>query len=151
MLMARAETKGLVRSTNQTMIQAVENNPLKFQPTPEDALRTMFGPPTRAYLDARRAVDQAFRDLKSHQLNTYAAMQQGVMALVKDLDPAELDAQTEKETGLGAMIGSRKAKLWDLYVARWKAKTERHDNGLLDAFMLYFSEAYERLSARLRS
>jgi type VI secretion system protein ImpI len=151
MLAARAETKGLVRSTNQTMIQALENNPLKFSPTAEDALRTMFGPPTASYLDARRAIEDSFRDLKSHQINTYAAMQQALKLLVEDLDPAAIETATEKEGGIGGLMGSRKAKLWDHFVTRWKAKTERHDNGLVDAFMLYFSECYDRLASKLRS
>ena len=151
MLQARAETKGLVRSTNQTMIQALENNPLKFSPTVEDALRTMFGPTTASYLDARRALEQSFRDLNTHQMNTYAAMQQALKLVVEDLDPAALEAATEKDGGLSGLMGSRKAKLWDTYVTRWKAKTERHDNGLLDAFMVYFSECYDRLASRLRS
>lgn len=151
MLQARAETKGLVRSTNQTMIQALENNPLKFSPTVEDALRTMFGPTTTSYLDARRALEESFRDLKTHQMNTYSAMQQALKMVVEDLDPNSVETATEKEGGLGGLMGSRKAKLWDTYVTRWKAKTERHDNGLVDAFMLYFSECYDRLASRLRS
>jgi len=73
-------------------------------------------------------------------MNTYIAMQQALTMVVEALDPVALDISTEKEGGLNAMIGSRKGKLWDLYVARWKAKTARHDNGLLDAFMLYFSD-----------
>lgn len=151
MLAARMETKGLVRSTNQTTIQAFENNPLKFSPSVEDAMAIIFGPPTQSYLDAQRALEDSFRDLKSHQMNTYVAMQQALAMVVEDLDPVALDSSTEKEGGLNAMIGSRKSKLWDLYVARWKAKTARHDNGLLDAFMIYFSDCYDRLSNKLRS
>jgi type VI secretion system protein ImpI len=151
MLQARAETKGLVRSTNQTMIQALENNPLKFSPTVEDALRIMFGPSTTSYLDAKRALEDSFKDLKTHQMNTYSAMQQALKMVVADLDPAIIEAATDKEGGLGGLMGSRKAKLWDHFVTRWKAKTERHDNGLVDAFMLYFSECYDRLASKLRS
>jgi type VI secretion system protein ImpI len=151
MLQARAETKGLVRSTNQTMIQALENNPLKFSPTVEDALRTMFGPATTSYLDARRALEDSFRDLKTHQMNTYGAMQQALKMVVEDLDPAAVETATDKDGGIGGLMGSRKAKLWDTYVTRWKAKTERHDNGLVDAFMLYFSECYDRLASKLRA
>ncbi len=114
-------------------------------------MRILFGPPTRSYLDAERAFEDSFRDLKTHQINTYAAMQQALKIVVEDLDPEALDAATEREGGLGGMIGSRKARLWDLYVTRWRAKTERHDNGLVDAFMLYFAECYDRLSNRLRS
>ena len=69
------------------MIQALDNNPLKFAPTATDALKIMFGPRTSGYLDARRAFDGAFTDLKTHQIMTFAAMQQAVRMLVEDLDP----------------------------------------------------------------
>ena len=89
LLQARNEAKRLTRSTSQTTIQATENNPLKFSPTAEDAMRILFGPKTHSYLDASRAFTQGFDDLKSHQLKTYMAMQHAVTMLVADLDPAD--------------------------------------------------------------
>ena len=47
--------------------------------------------------------------------------------------------------GLGALVGSRKAKLWDLFVDRWRSKTKRADGRLTDAFMSLFAEAYDKL------
>jgi type VI secretion system protein ImpI len=149
LLMARSETRAMVRSGRQTMIAAVDNNPLKFSPTAEDALRIMFGPRTRSYLDARQTVKQSFDDLKAHQLNTYSAMQQAVRMLIEDLDPQEIDAAVEPVRGLGA-ANKRKTKLWDAYVARWQAKAARRDNGLVDAFMTYFSECYQRNTNKIR-
>ena len=90
LLQARNEAKRLTRSTSQTTIQATENNPLKFSPTAEDAMRILFGPRTQGYLDARRAFEQSFEDLKSHQLKTYMAMQHAVRMLVDDLDPVTI-------------------------------------------------------------
>jgi type VI secretion system protein ImpI len=150
LLGARAESRGLVRSSRQTMIQALDNNPLKFSPTAEDALRIMLGPPSKSYLDARQTLSQTFDDLKSHQLNTYAAMQQALKMLVEELDPQSIERATEPDRGLGAVVGSRRARLWDAYVALWEAKASRHDNGLLDAFMLYFSECYQRNASKIR-
>lgn len=150
LLQARAETKGLVRSTNQTMIQAFENNPMKFSPSTEEALRKMFAHGNRSYLPAVEAVEQSFNDLKTHQMNTYAAMQQALKMLIDDFDPAGFDKNTEKESGLGAMMSNRKAKLWDAFAAKWTAKAGRHDNGLMDVFMIYFSECYDRIASKLR-
>ena len=144
LLSARAESRAMTRSARHTMIAAFDNNPLKFAPTPEEALRIMFGPRTRSYLDARQTLKQSFDDLKAHQINTYAAMQQALKMLMDDLDPHAIEQATEAERGIGAVVGSRKAKLWDAYATRWKEKVGRHDNGLLDAFMLYFSECYQR-------
>ncbi len=144
LLAARAESKRIARSTSQTMIQAQDNNPLKFSPTVDDALQLIFGQPRSGYLDARRAFDESFRDLKAHQIKTYSAMQHALKMLVEDLDPQAISEATAQDGGLGGLIGSRKAKMWEAYVARWDAKTAPYENGLVDAFMIYFAECYDR-------
>ncbi len=144
LLAARAESKRIARSTNQTMVQAQDNNPLKFSPTVDDALQLIFGQPRSGYLDAKRAFDESFRDLKAHQIKTYSAMQHALRMLVEDLDPQAIAEATTPEGGIGGLIGSRKAKMWETYVARWEAKTAPYEDGLVDAFMIYFAECYDR-------
>ncbi|WP_020177140.1 type VI secretion system-associated FHA domain protein TagH [Methyloferula stellata] len=144
LLSARDSAKRFARTANRTVVQAFDNNPLKFAPTPEDALKIMFGPKTSGYLDARRTLEGAFGDLKTHQVKTFSAMQNAVKMLVEDLDPDEIDAAMGPDQGLMSRLSSRKARLWDLYLARWQAKTLRHEDGLVDAFMLYFAECYDR-------
>ena len=145
MLASRAESISLMRSASRTMIRAVENNPLKFASSPEEALAVMFGPRTRNYLDAQTTIEQSFADLKTHQILTFGAMQAALDALFEDLAPDRIDHSVEAEHGLGALISSRKAKLWDIYVERWRAKTKRADGRLLEAFTALFAQAYDRL------
>ncbi|MGQ3348706.1 type VI secretion system-associated FHA domain protein TagH, partial [Bosea sp. (in: a-proteobacteria)] len=144
LLAARAESKRIARSANQTMIQAQDNNPLKFSPTVDDALQLIFGRPKSGYLSAQKAFDESFKDLKAHQIKTYSAMQHALRMLVEDLDPQAIAESTAQERGLDSLLGSRKAKMWDAYVARWDAKTAPYEDGLVDAFMLYFAECYDR-------
>jgi len=143
LLEARQQAKRLARSPNQTTVQAINNNPLKFAPSAEDALRIMLGPQSRSYLDAERAFAQGFDDLKRHQIKTYTAMQQAVTLLMRDVNPAAIEAASQSDRGLAGMVGSRKARLWDIYVARWQAHAQRHDNGILDTFMDYFARCYD--------
>ena len=143
LLNARQQAKRLARSSSHTVIEAFDNNPLKFSPTAEDALRILFGPATRSYLDAYSALAQSFDDLKSHQVKTYAAMQHALMALTQDLDPQAIERESG-DHGLAALVGSRKARLWDAYVARWQAKAGREGGGLIDAFMRDFAKSYDR-------
>jgi type VI secretion system protein ImpI len=143
LLEGRQQAKRLARSPNQTSVQAIDNNPLKFAPTAEDALRIMFSVQSRSYLDAERAFAQGFDDLKKHQIKTYVAMQRAVTLLMKDVDPQEIEAASGADRGIAGMIGSRKARLWDIYMARWQAHAQRHDNGILDTFMDYFARCYE--------
>jgi type VI secretion system protein ImpI len=41
------------------------------------------------------------------------------------------------------MVGSRKARLWDIYVSRWQALAQRRENGVLETFMDHFARCYE--------
>jgi type VI secretion system protein ImpI len=144
LLEARQHAKRLARSSDQTMIQALENNPIKFAPTVDEAMRIMFGPPTRSYLDARRAFTEGFNDLKSHQVKTYTAMQQALTLMFSTFDPAKIEADMQKDRGLIGAIGSRKARLWDNYVTSWQTRIARNEDGLLNAYMEFFAECYDR-------
>ncbi|MBR0869384.1 type VI secretion system-associated FHA domain protein TagH [Bradyrhizobium tropiciagri] len=144
LLQARTQAKQLTRSTSQTTIQAIENNPLKFSPTVEDAMRILFGPPTRSYLDAPHAFAQGFSDLKSHQLKTYTAMQHAVRGFVASIDPTLMARELELQRGARSFFGSNKSKLWDEFLTRWKAHLGRDESAPIDTFMLHFSEFYDR-------
>ena len=143
LLNARVQAKRLVRSANHTVIQATDNNPLKFSPSAEEALRIMFGPPTRSYLDAQQAFLRSFDDIKTHQVKTYSAMQRALTGLMAELDPQTIDKETESDRGIAAMVGSRKARLWDVYVARWQAKQRSERGALIDTFMQIFAQYYD--------
>jgi type VI secretion system protein ImpI len=143
LLEGRQQAKQLVRSSDHTTIQATENNPLKFAPTNGEAMRLMFGPPTRSYLDARAAFTQAFDDMKSHQVRTYSAMQQAVTAVLAEFDPNEIEKNANMDRSLADMFGSRKGRLWDVYVSRWKVCTQSKKDGILGGFMSYFAENYD--------
>ncbi|MCB4805507.1 type VI secretion system protein ImpI [Methylobacterium brachiatum] len=145
LLAARTESKRAARAANQTTIQALDNNPLKFSPTVDDALRIMMGRPSSGYLEARRAMEVSFRDLKTHQIKTYAAMQNALRLLAEELSPEGIVASDEKDRGLGGLLGSRKARLWDIYTTRWDALASLHDEGMVDAFMVFFADCYDKV------
>ncbi len=144
LLEARQMAKRLSRSSSQTMVQALNNNPLKFAPSTQEALRIMLGPQTRSYLDARRALAQSFDDLKGHQVKTFSAMQQALRLMLGEFDPDVIENTAPADRGLAGVVGSRKARLWDIYVARWHARTQNHADGMLKAFMAYFADCYDR-------
>jgi type VI secretion system protein ImpI len=150
MLSSRDESKTLMRSSSRTMIRAHGNNPLKFGSSTEEALAIMFGPPTRQYLDAQATIERSFADLKAHQILTFGAMQGALDALFEDLAPDRIDRSVDPDRGFGGIVIPRKAKLWDVYVERWRAKTKRADGRLLHAFMALFAEAYDRLGNKGR-
>lgn len=144
LLEARQQAKRFARSSSQTTVQALDNNPLKFAPSVDEAMRIMFGPPTRSYLGASGAVAQGFDDLKTHQIKTFSAMQHALKRLLEEFDPAAIEKASAAGRGIVGALGSGKARSWDTYTARWQARTHSHEDGMLNAFMHYFSEYYDR-------
>ena len=141
LLKARAAAKVLAKSGNRTMISAVDNNPLKFVPRAEEVLEIMFAKQRAGYLDAKHSIDEAFRDLKTHEFATYAAMQKALSRLLEDLSPDAIEKKVSSST-----FSSKKARSWEIFVATWEAKEKPHENGMLDVFLAYFSDAYAKAS-----
>ncbi|UCI07110.1 type VI secretion system-associated FHA domain protein TagH [Mesorhizobium sp. B1-1-8] len=139
LLKARAAAKVLAKSSHRTMIGAEDNNPLKFVPGTDDILEIMFAKRRAGYLDATHSVEDAFRDLKTHELATYAAMQAALSRLLDELSP-EAVARKIPPTS----FTSKKSQAWDALVATWRTMEERHENGMLDVFLAYFGEAYTK-------
>ncbi len=142
LLQARAAAKTLARSGHRTLIQPADNNPIKFMPTAEDAIKIMLGPPSPGYMDGRQTIEKSFADIKTHQLATLAAMQQAIAKLIEDLAPEAIE-----QSGGGArpsLLGGNKAKLWDTFCDRWKAKAGRHEHGMLGEFLDLFAEFYDQ-------
>ncbi|WP_027168481.1 type VI secretion system-associated FHA domain protein TagH [Mesorhizobium sp. WSM3224] len=139
LLKARAAAKVLAKSAHRTMIGAEDNNPLKFVPGTDDILEIMFAKRRAGYLDARHSIEDAFRDLKTHEIATYAAMQAALSRLLDDLSPEAIAKKIPP-----ASFSSRKSQAWDALVATWRTMEDKHENGMLDVFLAYFAEAYAK-------
>jgi type VI secretion system FHA domain protein len=79
MLEARARAKSQM-GAESTSLQFDGNNPIKFARTPEQALAQLLNPQQRGFMDAERAIEDAFYDLQSHQMATLKAMQGALKA-----------------------------------------------------------------------
>lgn len=145
LLKARASAKAMIRTSDRTIIGALDNNPMKFMADASEALDAMLSKDRSGYLDGMRAFGEAFGDIKTHELATYAAMQKALKRLFDDLSPDAINAKIEKST-----FSNNKAKAWDLYVQRWDAKTEAYENGILDVFLNYFADAYQEAVGKKR-
>ncbi|MFA6157079.1 type VI secretion system-associated FHA domain protein TagH [Mesorhizobium sp.] len=143
LLKARAAAKMLAKSTQRTMIGAADNNPLKFVPGTDDILEIMFARRRAGYLDAKRSIEDAFGDLKTHEFATYAAMQAALSRLLDDLSPEAIGKKLPPTS-----FSSKKSQAWDAFVATWRTMEEAHDNGMLDIFLAYFNEAYAKADKR---
>ncbi|MBL3574140.1 type VI secretion system-associated FHA domain protein TagH [Rhodovulum sulfidophilum] len=146
MLRDRASVKQFTRSGERTMRSASGNNPMKFLPDTDSALEVLFLVPRDGFLDGAGGFETALADLARHQQGIFAAIQPALAAVLDGLAPEAVEAGA---TGGNLLAGSRKARAWDTYVTRWDALAGKGENGMLDAFLEAFSEAYARAQGEM--
>ena len=88
---ARSETKQEF-GVERAMIARLDNNALKFPMDLNAAMRTLMMNDVAGFLPAERAVDQAFDDVKTHQVSLVAATQATLQMLVRQLSPGSVTA-----------------------------------------------------------
>lgn len=147
---ARASIKGEFRMA-QTMIQPVENNPLKFAPNADEALLLLLRAGNRAFMAPDQAIAESFDDLKAHQLAVMAGIQAAIKHLLKRFEPAVLEARLEKPSGVGGLLmGGRQAKYWELFTELYASISREAEDDFQDLFGREFSRAYEEQIGKLR-
>lgn len=115
-------------------------NPLTFMPTTDEALRVLFGPPRKAYLDADSAYAATINELSDHTAALHAAISRAVTAWQDRLAPDAIEDAVAGDKGLGQLLTSRKARLWDTYVERQKTLGPLKQEVPITSFLQAFSE-----------
>ena len=151
-LQARKQVKDNFRMA-MTIIRPVENNPLKFAPTPEDALYTLFVKRNPGYLAPVEAFREAFDDLSFHQLATLAGMRAAFFATLQRFDPEALEAQWEKAAGKkrGGFMGLGKAGYWDNFRQHYSRVAHDSEANFQQIFGEAFVRAYDDQIRKLQS
>ncbi|KQP35431.1 type VI secretion system-associated FHA domain protein TagH [Pseudorhodoferax sp. Leaf274] len=143
LLVARAALKREVRA-EATMIVARENNPLKFSPTADAALQHLLSPPTRGFMPAAQAMDDAFDDLRAHQFGFVAGMRAALAGMLERFDPAELEGRLTQRSGLMSLLpGSRKARMWEVFTEHYAQISAEAEDDFHSLFGKAFLKAYE--------
>ena len=146
-LNARAEIKRRFR-VSMTVIQAKENNPLKFAVDADEAMAKLFGSVSSGYLGPRDAFEEAFRDLKAHQLAMLAGMREAFNKMLKQFDPHRLEVRFEKTVGKGKLPFMRD-RHWELYKELYDELTADAEDSFHQLFGNAFAMAYEREMQKL--
>ncbi len=128
----------------QTVMQAAQNNPLKFSPGIDEALRFLLNARSEgAYLGAEDAVRAAFRDVRQHERALVQAMLQAVQDYIERFDPDELKTRFDKGLKRGGLLASaNKLKYWELYEESYPALTQGDEGGPPQLFTEEFARAY---------
>jgi len=134
-LRARAEMKSEFR-VSVTTIRSFDNNPLKFNPDVESVLKLMLAPNNPAFINSNDAVNEAFKDIKYHQLAMTSGIQAALAEILHRFEPESF----EKILGEG-IVFQKKAKCWELYCEKYPELKALAIEGF---FGDEFAEAYEK-------
>jgi type VI secretion system protein len=149
-LRARSSLKGEFR-IQQTMIQPVENNPLKFAPNVDEALLLLLRHSNQAFMAPDLAVRDSFDDLRAHQLAVMAGVEAAIKHLLTRFEPAQLEERMGKPGGLSSIFsGSRQAQYWQQFTELYSNISREAQEDFQDLFGREFSRAYEEHSTRQR-
>jgi type VI secretion system FHA domain protein len=149
LLAARTAMKKEVRA-EVTVMSAVANNPLKFSPNVDFALQYLLGEQTPGFMAPVEAVQDAFHDLRAHQIGVMAGMRTALTNVLKRLDPSALEGKLAPQSGMASLIPSnRKAQLWDQFQALYGRLFNEAEDGFEELFVNAFVKEYERYVAQL--
>ena len=142
LLLARAMTKREVRA-ELTMIVAKENNPLKFSPNVEAAIRHILAP-QRGFMPPLDAMKDAYDDLRSHQIATMAGMRAALAGVLLRFTPERLEQRLTQRSVLDSVLPlNRKAKLWNLFSDLFEDISKEAEDDFHTLFGREFLRAYE--------
>lgn len=146
-LRARAEIKNTFRLP-MTVIQKSENNPLKFAMGVDEAMQKLLAPSTSAFLSGTAAFEDAFDDIRCHQMAMLAGVRAGFDALLRHFDPERFEH--EADAGGRHAFGG-KGRYWERYREHYAGLAGDPDECFRRLFGDEFARAYEEQLAKLKS
>jgi type VI secretion system FHA domain protein len=145
-LHARQQTKEAFRIPG-TVIRSKGNNPLKHSVDVNDALYNLFVKGGAGYLGPVEAFEDAFADVKNHQLAMLEGIRAAFQAMLERFDPDGLQEKFERihsgrrKSALDKLKGS--PDYWSMYRAWVHELTDDADGSFRRLFGEVFSDAYE--------
>lgn len=144
LLTARAALKHEMR-TGATMIAAADNNPLKFSPNVEAALAHLLNPPMRGFMPPAAALDDAYTDLRAHQVGVVAGMRAALDGVFERFEPERIEARLSGRSMLDGLLPglNRRARCWDLFMETYGQLSREAAEDFHTLFGKAFVAAYE--------
>jgi type VI secretion system FHA domain protein len=135
-----------------TQFRPVDNNPLKFSANVDDALHNLLVKRNPAYLKPVDAFEDAFDDLRHHQLAMLAGMRTAFEAMLNELHPDRLQEQFDRQLKRGALLGvTAKLRYWDLFRDLHEELIKDPEATFRRLFGDAFAKAYEEQLQRLKA
>jgi len=143
LIASRALVKREVKA-DLTMIVVRNNNPLKFLPDGQSALIQMLGKKIPGFMNPVEAMQDAYIDLRAHQIGVVAGMRAALDDVLRRFDPTLLEKKLKTRTLIDSLVAAnRKAKMWDLYGELFKDIYVEAQDDFQTLFGKAFLTAYE--------
>jgi type VI secretion system protein ImpI len=150
-LQARQRIKSEFRM-GVTTFKPADNNPLKFSANVDDALHNMLVKRNAAYLGPVEAFEDAFDDLRHHQMAMLAGVRVAFEAMLGELDPDRLQEEFDRQLKKGSLLSvPAKLRYWDLYRDRIRDMVKDPETTFRELFGEEFAKAYEEQLRRLKA
>ncbi|HVK98282.1 MAG TPA: type VI secretion system-associated FHA domain protein TagH [Dongiaceae bacterium] len=128
---------------DMTLMNAQDNNPLKFAANAEQVLRHLLTTDEGSFMPLEAGVQECFDDVQLHQQAMLAGMQDALQELLLTLSPASLQQRVEQKRS-GPSLRSKDARYWAAY--RELHRDLQAEENLFDSlFADTFARAYEEL------
>jgi type VI secretion system FHA domain protein len=124
-----------------TRVRPVENNPLKFSANVDDALHNLLVKRNPAYLAPVEAFEDAFADLRHHQIAMLAGMRAAFESMLAEFDPDRLQEAFDRQLNKGLVPA--KLRYWDLFREMRLDMVKDPDASFRRLFGEEFARAYE--------
>ena len=150
-LRARQQIKDEFRM-RMTQFRPVDNNPLKFSANVDDALHNLLVKRNAAYLGPVEAFEDAFDDLRNHQIAMLAGMRVAFESMLTQFDPDRLQEQFDRQLKKGSLLGvPARLRYWDSYREACSAMVKDPEACFRKLFGEEFAKAYEEQLKRLKA
>jgi type VI secretion system FHA domain protein len=150
-LKARQQVKGEFR-VEITTFRSAENNPLKFSVDVQDALHNLLVKRHPKYLGPVDAFEDAFGDIRAHEVAMLAGMRAAFEAMLARFDPVTLQEEFDRQLKKNALVAvPGRLRYWDLYCEKIRDMVRDPETSFRDLFGDEFAKAYEEQLSRLKA
>jgi type VI secretion system FHA domain protein len=132
-----------------TRFRPSENNPLKFSADVDDALHNLLVKRNPAYLAPVEAFEDAFADLRDHQIAMLAGMRVAFESMLAQFDPDRLQEEFDRQLNKGLVPA--KLRYWDLFRERRRDIVKDPEASFRRLFGEEFARAYEEQLKQLKA
>jgi type VI secretion system FHA domain protein len=132
-----------------TTFRPTQNNPLKFSANVDDALHNLLVKRNAAYLGPVDAFEDAFDDIRNHQMAMLAGVRVAFEAMLHEFNPDRLQEEFDRQ-GKGSIVPGR-LRYWDLFRDRFNDMVSDAEASFRELFGEEFAKAYEEQLERLKA